>query len=109
MASGENSQQGMLRAPVAPRTGKSLLEEMPLICFLLQGRKYPLVIVSDSFDFFVTPLLQRHNLGWIPVYTNRLRISEKKLFPAFPYGDPHYGNANCKYSLRPGRRSTALL
>jgi|SRR5262245_46428662 phosphoserine phosphatase len=72
MASGENSQQGMLRAPVAPRTGKSLLEEMPLICFLLQGRKYPLVIVSDSFDFFVTPLLQRHNLGWIPVYTNRL-------------------------------------
>ena len=83
----------------------NLLEEIPLDPAFARFASYcreeniPLVIVSDSFDFLVTPLLQRHHLDWIPAYTNRLQISEQHLFPTFPYGDPQCSNANCKCSL----------
>jgi 2,3-diketo-5-methylthio-1-phosphopentane phosphatase len=83
----------------------SLPEEIPLdpafplfACYCRE-ENIPLVIASDSFDFLVTPFLQRHRLDWIPAYTNRLRISEKRLFPTFPYADPQCSNANCKCSL----------
>jgi len=83
----------------------NLLKEIPLdpafprFASYCREENIPLVIVSDSFDFLVTPLLRRHQLDWIPVYTNRLRISGKTVLPAFPYGDPQCSNANCKCSL----------
>ena len=83
----------------------SLLEEIPLdpafplFASYCREENIPLAIFSDSFDFLVTSLLQRHHLDWIPAYTNRLRISGKKLFLTFPYGDPQCANANCKCSL----------
>src|SRR5262245_22426452 len=108
MASGENSQQGMPRAPDAAPYGKESARRDALDLLPTEGRKYPLVIVSDSS--IASSLSCRDTiLAGFQVYTNRLRISEKKLFPVFPCGDPDYGNANCKCSLRPGRRSTASL
>jgi 2-hydroxy-3-keto-5-methylthiopentenyl-1-phosphate phosphatase len=56
----------------------NLLEEIPLdpafprFASYCREENIPLVVVSDSFDFLVTPFLQRHHLDWIPAYTNRL-------------------------------------
>jgi len=63
----------------------SLHEEIPLdpafslFAFYCREENIPLAIASDSFDFLVTPLLQRQYFGWIPAYANRLRISEDRL------------------------------
>jgi len=82
-----------------------LLEEIPLDPAFLpfasycKRNKIPLIIASDSFDCIVTAVLQKHHLEWIPAYTNRLQLLEKRLIPTFPYGDPECANANCKCSL----------
>jgi 2-hydroxy-3-keto-5-methylthiopentenyl-1-phosphate phosphatase len=83
----------------------SLLEEIPLdpafplFASYCREENIPVAIASDSFDLLVTPFLQRYHLDWIPAYTNRLRISGKRLFPTFPYEDPQCRNANCKCAL----------
>lgn len=55
-------------------------------------------ILSDGFDYYINIILQREQLGFIPVFSNKLEINEKsKLTPSFPFYDSGCtSSANCK-------------
>lgn len=51
-------------------------------------------ILSDGFDFYISRVLERENLNWIPFYSNILRIEEKKLVAQFPYYNPDFHSSS---------------
>lgn len=54
-------------------------------------------ILSDGFDYYISRILQRENLGEVKYYSNILMIKDNKLVPSFPYSDIEFpSSANCK-------------
>ena len=67
----------------------SLPEEIPLdpafplfACYCRE-ENIPLVIASDSFDFLVTPFLQRHRLTGFPLIRTGCGYRKSGYFPRF--------------------------
>ncbi|MDD5439782.1 MAG: MtnX-like HAD-IB family phosphatase [Candidatus Omnitrophica bacterium] len=64
---------------------------------LLRSKKIRPVIVTDNFDIFVAEILRRHNVGRIPVYSNKVSMVQNRLVPRFPLTNKECGTcANCK-------------
>lgn len=78
----------------------------PFVEYLHQ-REIPLSIVSDGFDFYIKPLLEKYSLT-IPYYSNHMDPLHKSF--SFPYQDSScWRCANCKvksvkYHLKRGER-----
>jgi 2-hydroxy-3-keto-5-methylthiopentenyl-1-phosphate phosphatase len=73
--------------------------DFPLLAALCRKNDYSLAIVSDGLDLYIDPILARHGLGHLPVYSNRARLEDGRLRLEFPYHDDSCGRcANCKGS-----------
>ncbi|HVA89747.1 MAG TPA: MtnX-like HAD-IB family phosphatase [Chloroflexota bacterium] len=62
---------------------------------LCEARGFPLYIVSDGFDFYIEPLLQRAGLGHLPTIANSLRYEHdvpRMEFLLQRSPDQYYGN-----------------
>ncbi len=61
-------------------------------------KNIPLTIVSDGFDKYINPILEREQLSHLQRYTNQLEITpEGKAIPHFPFTDSDCTYcANCK-------------
>jgi len=59
---------------------------------------YPLVVLSDGFDFYIKRILKKAGLDFLPVYANVLSFqNDNKVIPEFPYFGKGCPNcANCK-------------
>lgn len=51
--------------------------------FEQQGVK--IVILSDNFDYALKRILKHNGLGYLKVYSNKLRVNKSKLSPSFPF------------------------
>lgn len=62
----------------------------------------PLYIVSDGLDLYIQKILQRFQLGHLPVFANHARIEGERVIPEFPYFEQGCGACgNCKaYHIR---------
>ena len=71
----------------------------------------PLYILSDGLDFYIRYLLKRYGLEDVPFFSNRLRFSDGRLIPEFPYFVPSCGRCgNCKVAhIRRLRREGDLV
>jgi len=48
-------------------------------------KEYPLSVISDGFDIYINPILEKLNLSYLPVYCNNLVFNEQnKAIPHFP-------------------------
>ncbi|MGH2390989.1 MAG: MtnX-like HAD-IB family phosphatase [Chloroflexota bacterium] len=62
---------------------------------LCEARDFPLYIVSDGFDFYIQPLLERAGLSHLPVIANSLRYEDdmpRMEFLLQRSPDQYYGN-----------------
>ncbi len=41
--------------------------------------------MSDSFRFFLEYILKNNGIGGIKIYSNKIRFSQDRLIPSFPY------------------------
>lgn len=91
--------------------GERLAQGFVTFCRLCVTRGYPLYIVSDGFDFYIRPMLEREGLGYLPVIANSLRYVEGKpemrfLLQQSP--DQYYGNDKT-YVMAEVRRPNSTL
>ncbi len=69
---------------------------------LCRRRGWPLIVLSDGWDYYIKRILARHALT-LPVYSNHLRFAPPdRLFVEFPHREHSCGRcANCKgYHVR---------
>lgn len=104
-----DSRECLLRESALARCTEKQLEEFVAGFELAPGfvdfaqscrdRLVPLVIVSDGFDFYITRLLARNKLEWLPYRANRLVFTGPDTFTAeFPYHHLGCGLCgNCKF------------
>jgi 2,3-diketo-5-methylthio-1-phosphopentane phosphatase len=52
-----------------------------------QTQDIPFIVVSDGFDAYIQPILEREGLGDSTVYANMLQAQEEALTPRFPWAD----------------------
>lgn len=50
----------------------------------LESEEIPMQIISDGFDSYIKPILDRENLSHIPYLSNYLEFTENKVTPVFP-------------------------
>ena len=75
-------------------------------------RGYPVQILSDGLDLYITEILKREHLQWLPVYSNKMVfVNSVHIRPEFPYWEHTCGFcANCKgYHLRKARDGESVL
>ena len=74
---------------------------------LCESHSFPLYIISDGMDFYIKPLLDRNELSYLNVYSNKLYWKNGELKAEFPYYQWSCGKcANCKgYHLRRLRKA----
>ncbi|HEY8285962.1 MAG TPA: MtnX-like HAD-IB family phosphatase [Chloroflexota bacterium] len=87
--------KGGEREVAAVLDGLRLDPGFPAFAELCQTRGFPLYIVSDGFDFYIEPLLQRAGLSHLPTFANSLRYEDNVprmdfLLQRSP--DQYYGN-----------------
>jgi 2,3-diketo-5-methylthio-1-phosphopentane phosphatase len=75
--------------------GERLAPGFTAFARLCEDRGYPLYIVSDGFDLYIRPMLERAGLGHLPVIANSLRYVDGRpemhfLLQRSP--DQYYGN-----------------
>ncbi|NUM75593.1 MtnX-like HAD-IB family phosphatase [candidate division KSB1 bacterium] len=74
---------------------------------LCRSRAWPLIVLSDGWDYYIQRILARHGLT-LPVYSNHLRFAPPdRLLVEFPYREHSCGRcANCKgYQVRRRRHN----
>lgn len=73
--------------------------DFKVLCDLAKQNQDQVVIVSDGFDAYISPLLERANVGGIPVYSNVMRFAPE-LQLRFPHHNPHCGFCGvCKAAI----------
>jgi 2-hydroxy-3-keto-5-methylthiopentenyl-1-phosphate phosphatase len=61
---------------------------------------YPLVIVSDGFDFYINRILSRYGISGVDVYSNHLEFKDGSIVTEFPHtNDECETCGNCKTSI----------
>ena len=64
---------------------------------LLKSEGVQLTILSDNFDRFIAPVLQRTGHADLPVCANHVEFDQEQPLPSFPYYNPECpGCAHCK-------------
>jgi len=64
---------------------------------LCKVNNIPLVVVSDGFDFYINPVLEKYGVENIPVFCNKMRFNGRKVELSFPYFEKGCGVCgNCK-------------
>jgi 2,3-diketo-5-methylthio-1-phosphopentane phosphatase len=49
---------------------------------------FPVIVLSDGFDYYIEKILNKENLGHLKYYSNKLRLTDEgRLIPSFPYFD----------------------
>jgi 2-hydroxy-3-keto-5-methylthiopentenyl-1-phosphate phosphatase len=79
---------------------------------LLESRRVPVVVVSDSVDFFIRRVLGRHGLGHLPIRANAAAVGGGRLKFSTPHASSTctFAAAHCKCATmdelgQRGRRS----
>lgn len=82
------------RFAVSQKTDRSF----PLFVDYCRGKKIDVHVLSDGFDAYIDPILERENLGSLPRFSNELRFNEDMtVTPLFPFTDAECPRcANCK-------------
>lgn len=70
----------------------------PLFVDYCRSMKIDLHMLSDGFDAYIDPILEREELGALPRFSNELRFNDDKtVTPLFPFTDAECPRcANCK-------------
>lgn len=55
---------------------------------ILDSQQIPVVILSDNFDYLVRKILRSHGIRALDVVANKIRFSNDRLIPSFPYQSP---------------------
>ena len=54
----------------------------------IQAQGFPFYIVSDGFDLIIRPVLERHGIRDVPIFSNRLTFANERLVATFPSSNP---------------------
>lgn len=66
------------------------------VAFLEENNIEP-IILSDGLDYYIDKILKREGLEKLKVYSNKLKITNGKFYPQFPFTDEECNQcANCK-------------
>lgn len=49
-----------------------------------QDNEIPLYVVSDGYESYIKPILERENLAYLPVISNKLIFNSEQITPIFP-------------------------
>lgn len=63
-----------------------------------EEKRIPVTVLSDGYDAYIEPVMERELLGHLPRFTNTLQFNaDGSVEPVFPYTDAEcYRCANCK-------------
>lgn len=96
--------EGQLRSVrVLPDELSEYLAAVPLdpyfkkLLALLEKKRIPSVITSDSFSFIIFEVLRHNGIDGVTVYANEMTFSQDRILPSFPYWSPDCKRcAHCK-------------